>query len=332
MSTDGSSATGEPGIGTLLREHESDLVVAERFAGADDVAVLTLTDPSGGELPGWTPGAHVDLILDPSLVRQYSLCGRTDEPGSWRIGVLKDPRSRGGSDHVHDKLQPGATVRVRGPRNHFALVDSPAYVFIAGGIGITPILAMIRAAEAAGAEWQLLYGGRTRRSMAFLDELAGYGDRVRLQPQDEVGLMDLAGVLGTPRENTLVYCCGPEPLLAAVEQNCLHWPTGSLHLERFAPKVFEATGPDDSFEVVFDRSGVTATVAPDQSILDVAEEAGLPALSACREGTCGTCETRVIEGDPDHRDSLLSPQEQETCDVMMICVSRCRSAKLVLDL
>jgi ferredoxin-NADP reductase len=317
----------------VLREHEADLVVAEKVSAAEDVAVLTLVDPDGGELPAWTPGAHVDLILGPSLVRQYSLCGRPDELGSWRVGVLRNPDSRGGSQHVHDVLQPGSTVRVRGPRNHFALVDSRRYLFIAGGIGITPILAMIRAVEATGAEWELVYGGRKRSSMAFLDELAAYSDQVRLQPQEEVGLIDLASLLGRPREDTLVYCCGPEPLLAAVEKNCEHWPAGSLHVERFAPKALpDRDGTEEPFEVVFERSGVTTTVPPGRSILDVAEEAGLPVLSSCREGTCGTCEIGVLEGEPEHLDSLLSPEEQEAGDLMMICVSRSRSPRLVLDL
>jgi ferredoxin-NADP reductase len=242
MSIDGiQSGTGDvsgggldvSAMGTLLREHEAELLVAEKTTEADDVTVVTLVDPSGAKLPPWMPGAHIDLILRPSLVRQYSLCGRPDEPVSWRIGVLRNPSSRGASRLVHDALQPGSTVQVRGPRNHFELVYSPHYTFVAGGIGITAILAMIRAADAAGATWELLYGGRTRSSMAFLDELAGYGDRVRLQPQDEVGLMDLPSVLGQPRENTLVYCCGPEPLLAAVEQYSTSWPAGSLHVERF---------------------------------------------------------------------------------------------------
>lgn len=308
------------------------MLIAERQAGADDVAVLTLVHPGGEELPRWAPGAHIDLLMTPTLVRQYSLCGRPGDNDAWRIGVLRDPQSRGGSQHVHDSLQPGSTVRVRGPRNHFALVDSPHYIFIAGGIGITPILAMIQQAEAAGTDWTLLYGGRTRASMTFVDELAAYGNRVRLQPQDEVGLMDLDSVLGEVREHTLIYCCGPEPLLQAVEQSSSHWPAGALHLERFAPKVFEETEPAGTFEVIFEQSGITATVGPDQSVLQVAESAGLPAMSACREGTCGTCETRVLAGEVEHRDSLLTPQEQAANDVMFICVSRCRTSHLVLDL
>jgi ferredoxin-NADP reductase len=221
---------------TIIREHETDLVVREARAAAADVVVLTLADPRGGELPPWTPGAHVDLILGDDLTRQYSLCSSPSTPDVWRLGVLRAPDSRGGSDWVHTALGPGTTVRVRGPRNHFPLVSSPRYLFIAGGIGITPILPMIAEAEAAGADWHLHYGGRQRASMAFLDELAGYGDRVTIVPQDEVGMLDLESILGTPQPDTLVYCCGPEGLLSAVEQFCESWPSGILHLERFSAK------------------------------------------------------------------------------------------------
>jgi ferredoxin-NADP reductase len=317
----------------LVREHEADLIVADRTVAADGVAVLTLVDPAGEDLPAWTPGAHIDLILGPSLTRQYSLCGSPNDRKSWRIGVLRTPDSRGGSQHVHENLQTGTTVRVRGPRNHFTLVDSPRYVFIAGGIGITPILAMTRAVDTAGASWELHYGGRTRTSMAFIDELDSYVDRVSVQPQDELGLLDLESILGEPREDTLVYCCGPEPLMAAVEKACTSWLPGSLHLERFSPKASpESIGRDQAFVVTFQRSGLTGTVSSNQSILEVAEQSGLSVLYSCREGTCGSCETAVIEGEPDHRDSVLTTEEQETGELMMICVSRCRSPRLVLDL
>ena len=190
--------------------------------------------PQGDDLPAWEPGAHVDLLLDEGLVRQYSLCGDPRDAKTWRVGVLLDPASRGGSRHVHERLVEGGSVRVRGPRNHFALVDSPRYLFIAGGIGITPIIAMIDSAQQAGSDWTLIYLGRSRTTMAFADVLAdSYGDRVTLWPNDQKGQFDLESALNEPADQTLVYCCGPEPLLAAVEQHCAHWPEGSLHIERF---------------------------------------------------------------------------------------------------
>lgn len=315
------------------RETELDCIVEHRHAPADGVVSLTLRAAHGGELPAWSPGAHIDLVLDGGIVRQYSLCGTPADRERWRIAVLRDPRSRGGSARVHDRLVEGATVRVRWPRNHFTLSPSPAYLFIAGGIGITPILPMIAEAEAAGAEWRLLYGGRRRASMAFLDELAVHGDRVEVVPEDERGLLDLSAALGTPHEHTLVYCCGPEPLLAAVEERCAAWPPSCLHVERFAARPSDPTAGDDSaFEVVLQQSGITLTVPADCTILDVCAEAGLSMPSSCREGICGTCETVVLDGTPDHRDSVLTDGEREACELMMICVSRCHTARLVLDL
>ena len=279
------------------------------------------------------PGAHIDLILGDDLSRQYSLCSSPGRPESWRLGVLRAPDSRGGSERVHTALSTGATVRVRGPRNHFPLVSSPRYRFIAGGIGITPILPMIAEAEAAGAEWTLLYGGRERNSMAFVDELAGYGDKVTVAPQDETGMLDLASVLGTPEPDTLVYCCGPEGLLAAVEKLCESWPPGALHLERISPKPQEeAAGGESSFELLLERSGLTLQVPPDKSVLEVIRDAGVSVLASCLEGVCGTCETEVIDGDVDHRDSILNEDERASNEFMMVCVSRCRSARLTLDL
>ena len=308
--------------------YESELVVDRREFAADGVLALTLRHPLGEPLPAWEPGAHVDVVLGPGLERQYSLCGDPSDRTGWRIAVLREPDGRGGSAHVHEQLGQGDKVRVRGPRNHFALKPAPRYRFIAGGIGITPILPMLAAAEAAGAEWSLLYGGRTRQSMAFTEELSRYGDRVTVAPQDETGLLDLASVLDGVPEGTLVYCCGPGPLLDAVQARC---PSGLLHLERFTPKEQE-TGENTEFEVELARSGGTVTVPADVSVLDAVRAAGVEVLYSCTEGTCGTCETDVLDGTPDHRDSVLTDEEQEAGETMMICVSRCRGRRLVLDL
>jgi ferredoxin-NADP reductase len=315
-------------------EVELDLVVERKQTAADGVTVLTLRDPTGVELPPWEPGAHVDLVLGPDLVRQYSLCGDPADRFAWTVAVLREPAGRGGSVHLHDSLGDGAAVHVRGPRNHFPLEVSGRYLFIAGGIGITPILPMVAAAAAAGADWRLVYGGRTLASMAFRAELTErYGKRVSIWPQDETGLLDLDTLLGRPDPDTLVYCCGPEPLIAAVEARCRdRWPVGALHVERFAPKELDAPVRAGSFEVELSRSGLTLEVPPDRSILSVVEEAGVQILSSCQEGTCGTCETGVLAGEPEHRDSLLTPEEQAANDTMFICVSRSCGSRLVLDL
>ncbi|WP_213453525.1 PDR/VanB family oxidoreductase [Rhizomonospora bruguierae] len=298
---------------------------------SDGVLSVVLTTPDGGDLPPWEPGAHLDLRTG-DLIRQYSLCGDPADRRRYRIAVRRTTGSRGGSAFVHDRLRPGQTVRVGGPRNHFRLETSPRYLFLAGGIGITPLLPMVRQVAAQGRKWHLVYGGRTRASMPFLVELAEYGDAVELVPQDERGLLDLDTLLREAQPDTLIYCCGPEPLLAEVEARCAAWPPGSLRLERFAPKPQEGEpDPGAPFEVICQRSGTSVLVEPDASIVDTLESVDVWIPSACREGICGTCETRVIDGVPDHRDSLLSEEERAGGKVLLPCVSRALSKRLVLD-
>lgn len=313
-----------------MSEYEATVVVTAAEPVADDVVLLTLEPDAGERLPTWTPGAHVDLILDDDLVRQYSLCGSPADTGRYQVAVLRAPDSRGGSEAVH-RLGEGSTLTVRGPRNHFPLVASQRYIFIAGGIGITPLLPMIAEATAAGADWELHYGGRSARSMAFCDALAEHGDRVHLVSQEDSGLLDLEAILAVPAPGTLVYSCGPEPLLAAVEERCASWPPGSLHLERFSAKEQPDPAQDTAFEVVLQRSGLTLTVQPGVSVFDTMRAAGVSVLGSCLEGTCGTCEQEVLDGEVDHRDSVLDEEEQAANDCMMVCVSRARSSRLVLD-
>ncbi|GAB3254425.1 cytochrome P450 [Arthrobacter pigmenti] len=313
------------------------LQVVEREEASDGVITLVLGHPDGGELPRWKAGAHIDVHVpngeSEPFLRQYSLSSDPDERTSYRIGVLREVAGRGGSTAMHESLVPGSQVTVSWPRNNFRLAPAARYLFIAGGIGITPILPMLCEAERAGAEWELVYGGRSRSSMAFLRELAVHGDRITLVPQDEAGIIDLPGLLGQPREDTLVYACGPEPLLRAAEQNTAAWPKDSLRLERFAPKPVERTAPDTPFEVEFAKSGSVVEVGAEETILEAAERAGLPVISSCKTGTCGTCETPVLAGSADHRDSILTASEQEADESMMICVSRAAGEcpRLVLD-
>ncbi|WP_275293561.1 PDR/VanB family oxidoreductase [Amycolatopsis sp. La24] len=307
-------------------------IITEIVQEAEGIKSLRLEPVSGDKMPAWEAGAHIDLVLGPDLERQYSLCGDPTDLSSWRIGVLREPESRGGSSHVHEKLSVGDEILCRGPRNNFPLADAERYLFIAGGIGITPILPMIRACEAAGKPWTLVYGGRQQSSMAFRDELSEHGDRVTFWPQDAHGHLDLATVLGSPERGTGVYCCGPGGLLDAVEERCASWPEGALHLERFRPKDGALDGENTAFEVVLDYSDITLTVGPDQSIVEAVEAAGVHVPTSCREGTCGTCETVVLEGEPDHRDSFLTPQEKASGEVIMPCCSRSCSQILVLDL
>lgn len=312
------------------------LDVVGRAEAADGVVALTLGHPDGGELPRWKPGAHIDVHVpgeDEPVVRQYSLSSKPEDRTSYRIGVLREPDGRGGSKAAHDTLVPGSTVTVSWPRNNFRLAPAERYVFVAGGIGITPVLPMIAEAEHAGADWQLVYGGRSRSSMAFRDELAVYGEKVTLVPQDEDGPIDVPGLLGTVRDGTLVYACGPESLLQTVEHAMERWPKDSLRLERFAPKPVERTEPDTPFQVEFADSGAIVDVGAEETILEAAENLGMPVISSCKTGTCGTCETRIVSGSADHRDSILSYSEQEAGETMMICVSRAADGcpRLLLD-
>ena len=316
-------------------EYEADLVVDSVVKSADDVVVLTLVHPAGETLPEWAPGAHVELVLTDDLIRQYSLCSSPTDRHAYAVGVLRDAEGRGGSVFIHDQVKVGDTMHVRGPRNHFQFVASGHYLFIAGGIGVTPLIPMIEAADAAGADWQLVYGGRSRSAMAFLPELEQYGERVTFVPRDEVELSlskRIDTLLGTPHPGTLVYCCGPEALLEAVEAACAHWPGGSLHLERFAPKPFGDDVDDVAFEVELQRSGKTITVPPGRSIFRVCEDNGVSVLGSCHEGICGTCETVIIEGEAEHRDSVLTDAEKASNETLMVCVSRAKGDRLVLDL
>ncbi|WP_244523817.1 PDR/VanB family oxidoreductase [Blastococcus sp. DSM 46786] len=308
------------------------LRVSAKTVVADGVLALELIAPDGGRLRDWTPGSHIDLVLPDGLTRQYSLCGDRWDCATYRVGVLREPGGRGGSAYVHDELAVGDLVGVGGPRNNFPLVPAEHYLFVAGGIGITPLLPMIAQADALGADWRLLYGGRRRGSMAFLDELARYGDRVLVRPEDEFGLLDLAGFLGEPRPDVRLYCCGPAPLLAAVEGGCAGWPPHALRTERFVAEVRGAPARSTSFEVELARTGVTVTVPPGTSVLDAVGAVGVEVLSSCRQGICGTCESAVLAGRPDHRDSLLDDEERAAGDSMYICVSRASSDRLVLDL
>jgi ferredoxin-NADP reductase len=317
-----------------LKEVETRVRVARRERIAEDVVQLTVTAADGHALPAWNPGAHIDLLLPNGLTRQYSLCGDRNDRFSYTVGVLREAESRGGSVHLHDEVATDDLLTVRGPRNHFRLGEAASYLFIAGGIGITPIFAMIQEVNARGADWRLVYAGRRRTSMAFVPQLAAFGDRVTFWPREESpGRLDLSSVLATPGDGTSIYCCGPERLLAAVEQNCSElWPAGALHVERFSAKPADPTAVNTSFEVELRKSGLKLTVPADKSVMATVEEAGINVLSSCGEGTCGTCETEVIEGEPDHRDSVLTPEEKAENSCMMICISRSKCPLLVLDL
>lgn len=301
---------------------------------ADGVVELEFRDPEGGGLAPWTPGAHLTLALGATLSREYSLCGDPADPACYVVAVQRDAASRGGSAYVHEHLRVGQVIDVEGPKNDFELEDAPAYLLVAGGIGITPVSAMARTLAARGADWRLLYAGRSRRSMAYAADLAELGgERVTLHADDEHGAPpDLAAHLAAAPAGALVYCCGPEPLMAALER-AMAEPT-RLRVERFRAPARPVGGPADTaeepFEVVCGDRGLT--VRPGVSILETLRAAGFEVPSSCEEGICGTCETRVLDGTPDHRDFLLTDAERAAGKVLMPCVSRSLGPRLVLDL
>ncbi|WP_083666299.1 PDR/VanB family oxidoreductase [Mycobacterium sp. NS-7484] len=314
-----------------------DLQVARRHDAATGIIGLDLVAPDGGELPPWRPGAHLEFLLPgpdgTELIRHYSLCGDPTDRGVYRFGVLEEPEGRGGSAYVHAHLNEGTSVRVRGPHNHFPLDEAAeSYLFVAGGIGITPILAMARTAAASGRPWRVVYLVRSRDRLAFADELLALGeDRVTIWVDDEMGLFDLPALVAELTPGCGVYACGPGRMLDALTE--LHHADADwqLNLERFAAAPIDVTG-DVDFEVVTARSGASYPVPAGCSILEVLRKNGMAVEFSCSEGVCGTCETAVFEGVPEHRDAVLSTEEREANDTMMICVSRARTARLVLDI
>lgn len=320
-----SSATLAPG------EEVLDCDVASISRVADDILAIELRAHEGGKLPGWEPGSHIDLVLPNGLVRQYSLCGPRDGSDLYRIAVLREEHGTGGSTFVHANLTAGDRLEVRGPRNNFELEDAIAYRFVAGGIGITAILPMVREAERRGAEWSLVYLGRDRERMAFLDELAGLpAERVRVHATGIDGRPAIAEVTGEPTDCGLLYACGPAGLLTALAES--GWPEDALRFERFEPDAAALAAPAEAFTVQLVDAGVRLDVPAEKSILDVVEEAGLSWPYSCREGTCGTCETRIVAGLADHRDAILTPAERKRNEYMMICVSRAVSPELELEI
>jgi ferredoxin-NADP reductase len=295
---------------------------------SDNVISLRL-EPEGGVVV-WEPGAHIDVVVADGASRQYSLCG---DPGDddYRIAVLREPEGRGGSEHLHRGVFAGDRLVVKGPRNHFVLEAAPMVTLVAGGIGITPLLPMARRLEEEGREWRLFYYGRSRATMAFIEELAGFGDRVRLIVKDEGAPLQLADALADAGEG-LVYVCGPARLLAAVREVVAE---ERVRAELFiAPTAPTIDADSEVFTVELRASGLSVEVGPERSVLAAITAAGVEVTTDCEEGICGSCETHVLEGIPDHRDFVLTAQEKAANDCMMVCVSRAAAGcpKLVLDL
>lgn len=313
-------------------EADYELVVDERKEVATDILEISFLRADGEELPVWEPGSHIDLHLSNGLTRQYSLVPDYSGKNRWVVTVLVENDGRGGSLHISKSLIPGTTVSARGTRNHFAIEPATEYLFIAGGIGVTPLLAMIDVAETASIPWRLFYLGRSEKTMAYVTELLSkFGEKVVIVTKDSGQRLDVAQEITSAGPEVHVYCCGPERLMVAVEEALGESQSSRCHVERFHPRAVESHEPDVDIEVYCQKSDVELIVPADESILMTLDFAGVEIEGDCMEGTCGSCETRVISGTVEHRDSILSADAQKNGDTMMICVSRARG-RLVLDL
>ncbi|SUD49294.1 Phthalate dioxygenase reductase [Nocardia otitidiscaviarum] len=299
-----------------------DVVVESVCIEAVDVESFTLVAATGDPLPAWRPGSHLDVFLPSGRQRQYSLCGDPSDRDRYRIAVRRIAGGDGGSREMHT-LRPGDALRIRGPRNAFTFVETaPSYLFLAAGIGITPILPMVRA---AGRRGHLVYTGRTRATMPFLDELPLHAD---IRPDDEYGPPDVPAILATAAPGAAVYVCGPPPVLAAAQRSFFSLdPTGSLHTERFSAL---PVTDGRAFPLRLARTGTQVTVGSRETVLDAVRRVKSDAVYSCRQGFCGTCRTRVLAGEVEHRDRLLTPGER--AEHMLTCVSRSTGGPLVLDL
>lgn len=324
MTTDADPvATAEP-------TDASTLLIATRRTIAEGIVELELVSEHRGPLPAWTPGAHLEVEVGNGLVRHYSLSGDPADRSAYRIAVLREPAGRGGSNRIHEHWHAGTTVRVRAIRDHFGWTPgAERVVFVAGGIGITPLLPMLISAERAGTPWELHYSGRSAAAMAYRDRLVTeFDDRIRLYGRGEGTRLDADGLVDRLPPRTAIYVCGPNGLIEAVTRAGTSRGL-DVHRELFANAEIGADAPLglDQFEVEFARSGVSVMVGPQDSILAAGETAGADVFGSCYEGICGTCETRVLDGTPVHRDVVTAHHG----DSMMICVSRSATSRLVLD-
>jgi tetrachlorobenzoquinone reductase len=302
---------------------------------AEDIISVELRPVDGGELPAFEAGSHIDLHLPNGMLRSYSLCNDSRERHRYVVAVLKDRASRGGSRCVHEQLRVAMRLAIGVPRNNFPLHEDAAQsVLIAGGIGVTPVLCMARRLLQLGRPFEFLYFARSRASAAFIPEIQALGVPVHWHfDAERGGPPDLRALLGErAKAGTHYYACGPAVMLDNFEKTCATLGYGNAHIERFAA-VEVAAAPDArrSYTVELRRSGKTFTVGATQTLLTALRDNGFEPSTSCEEGICGACETRVLEGTPDHRDSVLSAAERAANQAMMVCVSGCRSERLVLD-
>ncbi len=316
------------------------LRVAQIWPQAGGIKGFELVSPSGGALPGFSAGAHLVIHLPNGLTRQYSMCNDPSETHRYELGVLKANDGRGGSAFMHDMVKAGDLLNVDAPRNNFDLKpDAQTYILIAGGVGITPLLAMGRQLNRLGRHYRLFYCTRSAETTAYRELLSGtdFAGKITFVHDggDPKQGLDVEALLRDVPQNGRVYCCGPAGLMAAVRAAAAHWPVERVHFEAFSADPAAkpaASGGDQAFEIELASSGKVLTVAVGTSILDVLRDQGIAIPSACEEGICGTCIVTVLEGQPDHRDQILTDEEKAAGDCITVCCSRAQSARLKLDL
>lgn len=312
-----------------LPEDRLTLEVKGRMELAKDICEFTLALADGGRLPSFTPGAHITVETPDGAMRRYSLVNDGDSPTEYVIAIKREAKSRGGSASMHDQALVGTTLNVDPPENEFELVPASKYMLIAGGIGITPILSMARKLKAEGKPFRMIYCTRTPEEAAYLDECKAFpGAIVHHDEGDIDNFYDFWDHFEKPGTEH-VYCCGPAPLMEEIKAISGHWPEGRVHFEDFNA-VSVVREDDVPFKVTVASSGREIEVPADRSILEALRDAGEKTVSSCESGTCGTCKCRLIEGEADHRDLVLT--DEEKADYIMICVSRAKSGHLVVDL
>ncbi|MBT9594797.1 MAG: oxidoreductase [Vitreoscilla sp.] len=312
--------------------------VARKTTEALDICSFELVEAGGGKLPPFSAGSHVDVQVGDGLTRQYSLCNDPAASHHYQIAVLRDPKTRGGSAAMHERVNVGDLIRISAPKNHFALAhDAQRHLLLAGGIGVTPILCMAERLAATGGEFEMHYCTRSRERTAFADRIAAAAFAPRVQFHFDDGpagqRFDIAARLATPEPGTHLYVCGPKGFMDAVlaTARAQGWPEPQLHYEFFAAEV-APSATDESFEVQVASSGRVVVVPKNQTVVQALAAAGIDVPTSCEQGVCGTCITRVIEGIPDHKDLYFTPEEQAANDQFTPCCSRAKSARLVLDL
>jgi tetrachlorobenzoquinone reductase len=306
-------------------------LIAIRYA-ARDTNLYELARLDGRPLPAYEPGAHIDVHLPNGIVRQYSLIEAEPDPARYTIGVKRDPASRGGSRYVHDDLRVGKSLQISAPRNNFPLVENASHVILlAGGIGITPIWCMVQRLARLGRSWKLYYACRSRSDMAFLQTLeAMASSQFHFDDESDGKFLDVASIVAATPADAHLYCCGPTPMLKAFEAATANWPRDHIHIEYFTPK--QEAAKTGGFVVELARSGQEFVIPEGKSILQVLLDAGVDVDYSCELGICGACEQRVISGTPEHRDAILTEEEQAANTKVMICCAGCKSERLVLDL